>query len=237
MGAFKTVRVYGTDCNQPSIALSLAQKYNKKVVLGVYWLDGRLGDELSTIVDAVKDNDNNWGIVDTIAIGNEDVHRGEQTTFGIYKAIAQSRVALRIGGYRGPIVHVDSQDAILANPGLCSRLAGDYIGANIHAFFNPNTPANQAGDYVSSQVDALRACGAGKKRRDVRVRVMETGWPKEGEANGAAVPSKENQQAAIASIKNKLGNDVFLFSAFNNYWMHNDPSTFNAEHYWGILDN
>jgi exo-beta-1,3-glucanase (GH17 family) len=237
MGAFRTVRVYGTDCDQPNIALTLAKKYNKRVFLGVYWLDGRLGDELRTIVDAIRDNDNNWGIVDSIAIGNEDVHRGEQTPTGIFRAIAKSRVVLRLGGYRGPIVHVDSQDAILNNPQLCSRLAGDYIAANIHAFFNPNTPADQAGDFVANQVDALRACGAGKKRRNVRVRVTETGWPKEGLPNGAAIPSKENQLTAIASIKAKLGNDVFLFSAFNNYWMHNDPSTFNAEHYWGILDN
>jgi exo-beta-1,3-glucanase (GH17 family) len=116
-------------------------------------------------------------------------------------------------------------------------MAGDYIAANIHAFFNPQTPANQAGDFVANQVDALQQCGASHRRKNVRVRVTETGWPKEGEANGAAIPGKANQNAAIASIKRKLGNDVFLFSAFNNYWMKNNPSTFGAEHFWGVLDN
>lgn len=236
MGAFTTVRVYGTDCDQPNIALTLAQKYNKKVFLGVYWLDDRLGSQLQTIVEAIKVNGNNWGLVDSIAIGNEDVHRGG-SAMQVAGAVTKSRFVLRASGYRGPIVHVDSQDAILANPLLCTRAAGDYIAANIHAFFNPNTPAEQAGEFVSGQVDALRACGAGRKRGNVRVRVTETGWPKDGVANGAAVPSKDNQLKAIASIKAKMGNDVFLFSAFNNYWMRDGPATFNAEHYWGILDN
>lgn len=235
MGAFTTVRTYGTDCDQPNIALTLAKKYNKKVLLGVYWLDDRLGSQLQTIIEAIKVNDNNWGIVDSIAIGNEDVHRGASSPMQVVGAISKSRFVLRANGYRGPIVHVDSQDAILANPMLCSRAAGDYIAANIHAFFNPNTPADQAGDFVAQQVDSLRACGQGAG--NTRVRVTETGWPKGGYANGVAVPSKDNQLKAIASIKAKLGKDVFLFSAFNNYWMRNSASTFNAEHYWGILDN
>ncbi|KAE9964245.1 hypothetical protein BLS_008520 [Venturia inaequalis] len=237
MGAFKTVRIYGTDCDQPNIALTLAKKYNKRVFLGVYWLDDRLPHQLETIVEAIKVNENNWAIVDSIGIGNEDVHRGERSAGQVVGAVAQSRVILRAHGYRGPIVHVDSQDAILANPVLCTLAAGDYIASNIHGFFNANTAADQAGDFVSEQVENLRACGRSRKRHNVRVRVTETGWPKDGVRNGFAVPSKENQLRAIASIKAKMGNDVFLFSAFNNYWMHNNAGTFNAEHYWGILDN
>lgn len=237
MGAFGTVRVYGTDCDQPSNALNLAKKYNKKVVLGAYFIDpGRLPGGLMEIIKAGKRN--GWGSVDTITIGNEDVNRGEMSPAGIVAAIATARIMLRPAGYRGPIIHVDTQNAILDHPILCSRHAGDYIGANIHAFFNSQTSADQAGDFVAGQVDALRQCGSTSwKRRDVRVRVMETGWPKAGEANGAAVPSKSNQNAAIASIRRKLSNDVFLFSAFNNYWMKNSAGTFNTEHFWGMLDN
>lgn len=238
LGAFSIVRLYGTDCDQPSIALSLAKKYNKKVFLGVYDLSPfAIPGQIRTIVDAANEN-GGWASVDTIAIGNEDVNRGDKSPGQVIAAVNQARSLLRPAGYGGPIVHVDTQNAILAHPELCGHVAGDYIAANIHAFFNPNTPANQAGDFVAGQVDALRQCGATSwKRRNVRVRVTETGWPKAGEANGLAVPGKSFQQAAIASIKSKLSNDVFLFSAFNNYWMKNGPGTFNAEHYWGTLDN
>jgi exo-beta-1,3-glucanase (GH17 family) len=235
MGAFGTVRTYGADCEQASNALQLGKKYNKKVVLSAFFLDNRLVPDLNTIAAAGQAH--GWDTVDTITVGNEDVNKGAASVGQVIASVATARNILRAAGYNGPIVHVDTQNAILANPELCGHAAGDYIAANIHPFFNPNTPAEQAGSFVSGQVQALQQCGSTSwKRRNTRVRVMETGWPKGGEANGAAVPSKSNQQTAISSIKKALGSDVFLFSAFNNYWMKNDASTFNTEHFWGIFD-
>jgi exo-beta-1,3-glucanase (GH17 family) len=238
LGAFNIVRVYGTDCNQPSNSLQLAQKYNKKVVLGAFYLeDATLRADLQTMINSANAN-GGWANVDTVTVGNEDVNKGTASPGQVIAAVSTARTMLRSAGYNGPIVHVDTQNAILAHPELCGHAAGDYIAANIHPFFNPNTPASQAGNFISGQVQALQQCGATSwKRRNTRVRVMETGWPKGGDANGAAVPSKENQMQAISSIKKALGNDVFLFSAFNNYWMPNNAGTFNTEHYWGIFDN
>jgi exo-beta-1,3-glucanase (GH17 family) len=234
LGAFNAVRIYGVDCSQVATSLQLAKKYNKKVFLGAFFLDGRLAGDLQSMISQVNGE---WGLIDTVGIGNEDVNKGSASVGQVLDAISLARGTLNGAGYKGPIVHVDTQNAILANPELCSHRAGDYIAANIHAFFNPNTPASQAGDFVAGQVDALRACGSTSwKRRDVRVRVTETGWPTDGNANGAAVPSKANQQAAIASIKRALGKDVVLFSAFNNYWMRNSAGTFNTEHFWGMFN-
>jgi exo-beta-1,3-glucanase (GH17 family) len=234
LGAFNAVRIYGVDCSQVATSLQLAKKYNKKVFLGAFYLDGQLAGDLQSMIAQVNGE---WGLVDTIGIGNEDVNKGSASVGQVLDAISLARSTLNGAGYKGPIVHVDTQNAILANPELCSHRAGDYIAANIHAFFNPNTPASQAGEFVAGQVDALRRCGSTSwKRRDVRVRVTETGWPTDGNANGAAVPSKANQQAAIASIKRALGKDVVLFSAFNNYWMRNSAGTFNTEHFWGMFN-
>jgi exo-beta-1,3-glucanase (GH17 family) len=239
MHDYDLVRVYGTDCEQPEYAFQLAKKYNKKVFMGVYFLDERLTEEIQTIINAVKSSGSSWDAVDTISVGNEDVHRGEKTSSQIFDAIAQSGSQLQAAGYNGPIVHVDSQEAILAHPGLCSHEAGDYIAANVHPFFNSQTSADQAGDFVQGQIDLLKQCGMAKRhRRDgVRVRVTETGWPKNGDTNGVAVPSKDNQRAAVDSIKSTIADDVIMFSAFNNYWMKDGASTFNTEHYWGLLDD
>lgn len=55
--------------------------------------------------------------------------------------------------------------------------------------------------------------------------------------NGVAIPSPENQQAAIASIKESFPNNAILYSSFNNMWKKDSASTFGAERYWGILGN
>lgn len=239
MQDYAIVRVYGTDCVQPYNAVQLAKKYNKKVFMGIYFLDDTMSNEVQSIIDAIQSSGARWDHIDTVSIGNEDVHRGEKTVDEIFDAITSARQQLQAAGYTGPIVHVDSQDAILANPELCGQSAGDYIAANIHPFFNPQTCAEQAGEFVQSQIDLLRQCGStqGHRRDAIRVRVTETGWPKNGSTNGAAVPSKLNQGIAMNSIKSKIASDVIVFSAFNNYWMLDDPTTFDTEHYWGLLDD
>jgi exo-beta-1,3-glucanase (GH17 family) len=237
MADYDIVRVYGADCGEPGIALQLAKKYNKKVFMGVYWLDNRLSSEVQAIINEVESSGSGWDRIDTISIGNEDVHRREKTPGQIYDAVFTAKNQLRAAGYTGPVVHVDSQEAILANPDLCGERAGDYIAANVHPFFNAQTSADQAGDFVQKQIDLLKQCGAASHYRhsERRVRVTETGWPKNGDANGAAIPSKANQNVALDSIKSKIANDVIIFSAFNNYWMRDDSTTFNTEHYWGLL--
>ncbi|KIW00395.1 uncharacterized protein PV09_08104 [Verruconis gallopava] len=240
MKDYDVVRIYGADCGQPGMALQLAKKYNKRVFVGIYFLDDTMPSQLQTIVDGVLAVGGDWTMVDAISIGNEDVHRGEKTPQQIFAFVASARTLLHRAGYRGPVVHVDSQDAYLANPELCGARAGDYLAANVHPFFNSQTSADQAGKFVKGQVDLLRHCGASQRRHrrdEIRVRVTETGWPKSGQANGAAVPGKRNQNVAVESIKRNVEGDVIMFSAYNNYWMTDDTSTFDTEHYWGLLDD
>ena len=206
--------------------------------VGIYWLDERLEKQIDDIIAAVKDFDLGWDAVDTISVGNEDVHRGEKTPSEVIDFVSRAKTQLRDAGYQGPVVHVDSQDRILANPELCSEAAGDYIAANIHPFFNAHNTAEHAGDFVLDQIGLLHQCGMSKRRRrdNVRVRATEVGWPKAGDANGIAVPSKDNQLTAIESIKSKEFDQLILFSAFDNKWMKDGPNTFNTEKFWGILD-
>lgn len=235
---YDVVRIYGADCGQPGISFKLAKKYGKKVFVGLYWLDERFDDQIQAIVDAVADSGIGWDAVDTVSIGNEDVHRREKTPGEIIAYVQRAKGRLSEAGYNGPVVHVDSQDSILANPELCSEDAGDYIAANVHPFFNDHTPADQAGQFVRDQLELLRSCGASKRRRrsDVRVRVAEVGWPKNGDPNGEAVPGKANQRVALESIKNAAADHLIFFSAFDHKWMKDGPTTFNTEQHWGILD-
>jgi exo-beta-1,3-glucanase (GH17 family) len=63
--------------------------------------------------------------------------------------------------------------------------------------------------------------------------ITESGWPSAGENNGVAVPSQDNQDAAISSLKSSIGNDVLLFQSFNNLWK--SPGYLNVEQWWGIF--
>jgi exo-beta-1,3-glucanase (GH17 family) len=237
-GDFDVVRVYGVDCGQPGMALELALKYGKRVFVGLYFLDDRFDSQITDIISHVAAVGAGWDIVDTISVGNEDVHRGAHSPGEVIGYVQAARARFRGAGYNGPVVHVDSQNEVLANPELCSEAAGEYIAANVHPFFNSQTDAHQAGDFVAGQIEMLRNCGANQRRRrqDVRVRVVEVGWPKSGDPNGFAVPSKENQIAALESIKSKGFDSVILFSAYDHEWMQDGPGTFNTEKFWGILD-
>ena len=72
---------------------------------------------------------------------------------------------------------------------------------------------------------------------DKRIVVTETGWPWQGESNGAAVPGMDQQTRALSSIKDAYSDkpgDVFFFTAFNDLWKKAEANTFMAEQFWGM---
>jgi exo-beta-1,3-glucanase (GH17 family) len=204
-------------------------------MLGIFDISNTAG-EANDLVGQVQ-RSGGWGLVDSIGVGNEDVQNGKSVQ-SVIDAVAVARGILRGAGFQGGIVHVDTSAAIMRNRQLCSTAAGDYIAANIHPFFNAAIAPTLAGAFVSTEVGILRACSAttSRKRKDHRVVVTETGWPKGGNSNGLAIPGFSQQQAAIASIKKRVPRDVFLYSAFNNKWLVDNSGTFGAEHFWGLLD-
>jgi exo-beta-1,3-glucanase (GH17 family) len=233
---FTTVRIYGVACNQAAIAVRAAQNSGLRVMLGVFDISNTAG-ETNDMINQVQGSGTGWNLVDSISIGNEDVQNGKSVS-DVLNAVATARGILRGAGYEGPIVHVDTSAAILNNRQLCSSDAGDYIAANIHPFFNAAIAPSLAGAFVATEVGLLRICSAAtsRKRKDHRVVVTETGWPRGGSSNGLAVPGSAQQFSAIASIKKFVPNDVYLYSAFNNKWLVDNSGTFGAEHFWGLLD-
>lgn len=223
------VRVYGVDCGQVPNVYAAAKANKLKVMWGIFSLDN-LGDQIATLVQGVNKD---WSGTDTVSIGNELVNNGQATPAQVLDAVSSAKQLLSSAGYSGPVVTVDTFVAALANIQLC-KPPSDYCAVNIHAFFDPNTPADQAGTFVANQVQNLR-----NKLGDssIRVRVTESGWPWQGSANSKAVPGVDQQSSAISSIKKAFqstSTDMILFSAFNDRWKTAAASTFYAEQYWGI---
>ncbi|KAG5356232.1 Cell surface mannoprotein MP65 [Yarrowia sp. B02] len=223
---YEVIRIYGTDCNQvPNVLAAIAP--HQKIFAGVFDVND-VDNSLKAIADAVKAH-GGWDVVHTVSIGNELVNNGAMTASAMNQITNSSRQKLRNYGYQGPVVSVDTFIAVINNPELCD--ASDYMAVNAHAFFDGHIKAADAGQWAVEQTQRVWTACNGKKE----VMIAESGWPSSGGTNGVAVPSKDNQKAAIQSLKDKIGNDCILFTAFNDYWK--SPGAFAAEQYWGIFSN
>ena len=220
------LRIYGTDCDQVANVLPAASARNMKLFAGI-WDVGNVADEAQLIIDAAKGD---WRAIDTISVGNEVINSGSGTVDQVVSAVKQAKSILSAAGFAGNVVTVDTSDQIINNPQLCE--VSDFAAANCHAFFDASVTASGAGAYVKKQAQLVQQACGGKNTI-----ITESGWPWKGESNGAAVPSKANQKAAIGSLRNAFSRNIILFSAFNDAWKQDYKGTFGTEKYWGIYGN
>ena len=229
MKNFGMIRIYGNDCGVIPVAVQQAKKRGQKLMAGIYTPN----QDINTVVNALSDavdryNDGNWDIIRLVSVENERVNAHVMTASDAQDSIGQARAALSNAGYSGPVGVVETAPAVIDNPSLCEK--SDMTLVNIHAFFDPNTKAEDAGDFVKREVERVRKACPGK-----RVVVTESGWPSQGTSHDKAVASKDAQKAAINSIRAAFDHDLFLFNAFDSLWKTDDDSTWNSERYWGIL--
>jgi exo-beta-1,3-glucanase (GH17 family) len=226
-GEYSLVRIYGTDCDQVPAVYTAAKEIGVKLFLGIWDINQAEG-EASKIIEGINGD---WGQVHAVSVGNELVNNKEASPQEVISAMHQVRSTLRSAGYQGPVVSVDTFNAVEANPELCEQ--SDFCAINAHAFFDESMSAEEAGDWLLNTVERVKAALA----EPMQVVVTETGWPTEGEANGKAQPGLENQRVAIESIKQAFAEnpgDVVLFSAYNDLWKQSNANQFAAEKYWGI---
>ncbi|KAJ5334171.1 uncharacterized protein N7506_007954 [Penicillium brevicompactum] len=231
LSQYSFIRIYGTDCDQTKTVANAARRHNMRVFAGVYDLQGFPGS-LSAISDVAKGPDGkpDWSIFHTITIGNELVNGGTSDPAEVVSAVNKARSILRGQGYKGPVVTVDTFSVLLDHPELC--VASDYCAANCHAFFDANQHPGGAGAYALEQARSISAAANGK-----HTMITESGWPHAGDTNGAAIPSPENQQTALASLRKSFDHrrsDLVLFTAFDDLWKDDNSFTFGAEKFWGI---
>ena len=224
ISGYEVIRLYGTDCNQIANVLAATKNTGVTLFVGIFDIN-QIQSECQTIIDAMKGD---WSHVNTVSVGNELVNNGGASVSQVTSAIGQARSILKGAGYTGPVVTVDTMMAMKANPELCQ--ASDFCAINCHAFFDGKTPAEKSGEFVLNWAKEVSEAAGGKTTV-----ITETGWPSQGQTNGMAVPSLENQQAAIASIKQSFPKNAILYSSYNCLWKKNSASTFGAEQYWGIL--
>lgn len=226
VAGYSVIRLYGTDCDQISSVLKAITGREISLFLGIFDLT-QLSGECKEIVDAAKGN---WGIIKIVSVGNELVNNGKASVAEVTAAIQLVRSILKASGYNGPVVTVDTMTAMKANPELCH--ASDFCAINCHAFFDGNVYAEGAGHFVRDWAQKVSEAAGG-----MSVVIAETGWPTQGNKNNKAIPSVENHQIAIKSIRRLIPENLILYSAFNDLWKEDRENTHNAEKFWGILGN
>ncbi|KAF2623392.1 glycoside hydrolase family 17 protein [Macroventuria anomochaeta] len=233
MGSYKVVRIYGMGCNIIPLAVQNAQKNGQMLMGGAYLSNKGNGEDLSIVITTWKSTidqyaGGSWDIMKLFSVENERVNDRDMTASEVVDAIRRGRDQLRGVGYNGPVGAVDTVPATLDNPSICQ--ASDVVMVNCHPFFDQNTAAEDAGTFVKGQIERVKtACNTN------RVVVTETGWPHQGDANGKAVPSPDNQAKALSSIRSEFTSDVFIHNSFDSPWKSDWASSFNAERYWGVI--
>lgn len=226
LSAYPVVRLYGTDCDQVANVFK-SKASGQKLFLGVFDVSNIEGS-IQQMKDAVSQY-GSWDDVTTVSIGNELVNGGQASPSQVGQYVATGRAALQAAGFNGPVVSVDTFIAVINNPELCQY--SDYMAVNAHAYFDQYTVAQDAGTWLLQQIQRVWTACDGKKE----VTITESGWPSKGQTLGVAVPSKQNQQDAVNSIKAACGADTFLYNAFNDYWKADGP--YGCEKYWGVLSD
>ncbi|KXN80975.1 putative family 17 glucosidase SCW4 [Leucoagaricus sp. SymC.cos] len=185
---FKSIRILGFDCNALLMASSAAASAGLTVLAGIYF-DGPVAANNGAIDDQVNQFRS--------AVGQFGAGRYVGLTIGnevSSNSFITLNRTLRGAGINTPVSTVHNWVAIRDNPVLCQ---GDFVGANAHAFYDPNTPADQTGNFVMrTAVSMLRnACGSGKQ-----IIITESGWPSRGGSNGAAVASLADEHSALLNL-------------------------------------
>lgn len=218
---YSKLRFYDIGCDL-SVATAAAAAAGFTVTLGLNTI-GNVNGDLQTLIAMIKGN---WAPIDTVVIGNEVVNSQGGSPGQVVAAVNAARNQLQGAGFTKNVVAVDTFMAHIAHPEICG--ASDFCAVNAHAFFDANTVASNAGSFVQSVLSKIQNNGKA-------IIVTESGWPYAGGPNGAAVPSPENQGAAIASLKSAFGGNpggIFLFQAYDATYKAAGP--FGVEQSFGI---
>lgn len=217
------VRIYDIGCPVGDFVAAAANN-GLKVMIGTNSINP--GD-LSKLIGFVNGN---WGPVDTVYIGNELVNTQQASAQQVAAAVSAARGTLQAAGYSGNVVTVDTFNVMQNDPTICST--SDYCAANAHAFFDPNTAASNAGTFVMNAYKNVQSANSGK-----RTVITESGWPWQGQCNGQACPSTDNQRVAMQSVMSAFANNagsLYVFQAYDA--SYKSPGNLGIEPYFGIYD-
>lgn len=222
---FSSIRLYSTDCSGLSHVSSAASSHGLQLVLGVFISETGISEAASQIHEIVSWANGNFENVEMVVIGNEAVFNGYCSASELASFLASARSILKSAGYTGPVTTTEPLNILQENAAtLCPAM--DVASANIHPFFNADVSASGAGAFVAQELKLLESICPGKETYN-----LETGWPNQGNSNGAACPGVEEQKEAVAAIQKAAGGKSAFFSFEDDLWKA--EGDMGVERSWG----
>ncbi len=198
---------------------------------------GKIGHELGLEVTITawigRDPAANWaefscavevaraGEADAVLIGSEALLRGDVTAADLATAIRAFRWL--VPGVA--VAAADSAPMLAANPAVVR--AGTFVALQAHPFWEGAEPK----DAIAALDAAYRDAQVIAKGREVRV--AETGWPTDGDHEGATVSNAVRYDTEVIAWAEQNDIDYALFEAFDEPWKANQEPADVGDH-WGI---
>lgn len=230
-GGFTTVRVYSTDCSALENIGAACEAHDMKMIIGIF-IDKSGISGAQTQVEAIK-KWAKWDLVVMCVIGNESLFNKYCSASELAAFIISVRQSFQSAGCPSSVPFTTTEPLATlqeVGAGLCHAL--DVMGANIQSFFTSSVVAAEAGKFVKGQLELVaEICPEVAEKGCYN---LESGWPTQGEANGEAVPGKQEQKQAIESIIEEVGQQSVIFSFQNDLWKA--AGDFGVEQSWGCSD-
>ncbi|MEI6849800.1 MAG: glycosyl hydrolase family 17 protein [archaeon] len=222
------LRTYGTENN-----LSLIPRICNEEGMNVYpcaWISTDATANTSQVNGLISVANQNYARTKGFIVGNETLLRGDQTQSALIGYINQLKAKTSLPVSTFEPWHIWNYDS---SASLVSVV--DYILMGVHPYWEspywtPNLSIDNAVTHVIDRYNQIKA-----KYPSKQVVIGETGWPSQGPANYAAVPSIANQKRFLDEFETRArqnGIDYFFFEAFDESWKGEG----GVGAYWGLFD-
>jgi GPH family glycoside/pentoside/hexuronide:cation symporter len=203
---------------------ALARAKGLKTMVGAWISQDRARNEreIEALIRLAKD-----GQVNIAVVGNEVLLRDELPEPELLSYIARVKAAVPEGVAVGC---VDAYYQFLERPALTA--ACDVLLPNCYPFWEGADIA-VAAQYLRRMHGLVKAAAG----EDKRVIVAETGWPGQGQAVAAAIPSSENAKKYFIDVQlwaRREGVKLFYFSSFDEPWKRRQEGEAGTQ--WGLWD-
>jgi exo-beta-1,3-glucanase (GH17 family) len=203
-------------------APGLAHELGLKTLVGA-WIGDDLAaneEELAGLIEVAR-----AGHADIVAVGNEVLLREDLSEDQLLTYLRRVKEALP--GI--PVGYVDAYYLFCEHPRLVE--ACDVLLINCYPFWE-ECALEYSLAYLQEMVARVVAVAGGK-----RLLISETGWPDDGVAVGAAIPSPENALLyALNTFRwtSEQGLELFYFSSFDEAWKAGPEG--GCGPHWGFWD-
>jgi exo-beta-1,3-glucanase (GH17 family) len=220
----RCVRTYSVDNGLDQVP-ALAGKVGLKVIQGIWLGSSRLKNlaQIASVVGLTKEYP---GVIESVAVGNEVLLRGEMTTTDLAATIRSVKAQVKV-----PVTYADVWEYWLRNREVYDAV--DFVTIHILPYWEDfPIPARHAAVHVDAIRKRVAVAFPGKE-----ILIGETGWPSAGRMREGALPSRANQARVVSEILTLSKRENFrvnLIEAYDQPWKRQLEGTVGG--YWGLID-